>query len=127
MSSALRLTYCKHFANICCLFIDCTVQFLNELVSELRFNVPPTIRSYGDGTWDRKSPGLVVQCVTHHTITAPIYYVPLPKVRGHIGFSADPRCPGLKFVSPYFMNHLEFFQTCIDTTLGQAIMLIRLW
>ena len=52
-------------------------------------------------------------------------YVLAPKMKGgHIGFSADP---GRRRRRDSFLNFLEFYQTCMDTSLGQAKELIKFW
>ena len=63
------------------------------------------------------------------------HYVPPPKVRGgHIGFSADPGHQRQRlrlrdsWYPPYFLNQwVKFYQTCMDTSLGQAKELIKFW
>ena len=57
-------------------------------------------------------------------------YVPPPKVRGNISFSADPghRHWRDSLYPPYFLNQwVEFYQTCMATSLGQAKELIKFW
>ena len=49
---------------------------------------------------------------------------------GHISFSADPgrRRRRDSLVSPYLLNQwVEFYQTCMDISLGQAKELIKFW
>ena len=59
------------------------------------------------------------------------YYVPPPKVRGDILVSVQ--IPGVgvgmtSFYPPYFLNQwVEFYKTCMDTTLGQAKELNKFW
>ena len=62
---------------------------------------------------------------------------PPPPTKGegghiNISFSADPRrqfrCLPDSLYPPYFLNQwVEFYQTCIDTSLGQAKELIKFW
>ena len=58
-------------------------------------------------------------------------YVPPTKGEGgHISFSVDPgrRRRRDSLYLPYFLNQwVEFYQTCMDTSLGQAKKLIKFW
>ena len=58
------------------------------------------------------------------------HYIPAKGEGGHISFSADPgrRCRRDSLYPPYFLNQwVEFYQTCMDTSLGQANELIKFW
>ena len=47
---------------------------------------------------------------------------------GHNSFSANPGCRRDSLYPPYFLNQwMEFYQTCMDTSLGQAKELIKFW
>ena len=46
----------------------------------------------------------------------------------HIGFSPDPGRRRDSLYPPYFLNQLvEFYHTCMDTSLGQGRGLIKFW
>ena len=48
---------------------------------------------------------------------------------GHIVFNADPECWRDSFLhAQYLLNQwMELHQTCMDTSLGQVLELIRFW
>ena len=57
------------------------------------------------------------------------HYVPLPKVRGDILVPVGIPGVGVTvWYPPYLLNQwVEFNQTCMDTSLGQAKELIKFW